>query len=86
MEIAESLKDSALLIKGPTFEIETKKNGEFLGMFLVILGPVFLGNMLASKGLILAGDEVIWDGDGVIRAGTETVRVVARVGTKTKDF
>ena len=42
--------------------------------------------MLLSKGVIRVGDEVIWAGDGVIRAGTETVKDFARVGTKMQDL
>ena len=34
--------------------------------------------MLLSKCVIRVGDEVIWAGDGVIRAGTETVKDFAR--------
>ena len=83
MKIVKSLKDAGLLIKGPTFETETKKNGGFLGIFLVILGLVLSRNMLASKCVIRACDGFIWAGDGVIRAGTETIRVAARFGTKT---
>ena len=42
--------------------------------------------MLLSKGVIRVGDEVIWAGDGVIQAGTETVKDFARVSTKIQDL
>ena len=65
MKIVKSLEDSGLLLDGIT---ETVKNevkeqkGGFLSMLLGTLGASLLGNMLAARGVIRAGE-------GTIRAG-----------------
>ena len=67
MKIAKSLKVSRLLIKDFTQAIDIKtrdRKSGFLNMLLRILSVNFLGNMLAGK-------EVIRAGDGVQRAGQD---------------
>ena len=65
LKIVKSLEDSGLLLDGIT---ETGKNevkeqkGDFLNMLLGTLGASLLGNMLAGRGVIRAGE-------GTIRAG-----------------
>ena len=62
LKIVKSLEDSGMLVDGIT---ETVKNevkqqkGGFLSMLLVILGASLLGNMLAGRGVIRAGDGTI---------------------------
>ena len=68
MEIVNSLEDLGLLIEGiaQTIEYETKQQRRgFLGMLLAPLGPSLLGNMLAGKDMIRAGDVVVRASDGV---------------------
>ena len=65
LKIVKSLEDSGLLLDGTT---ETVKNevkeqkGGFLSMLLGTFGGSLLGNMLASRGVIRAGE-------GTVRAG-----------------
>ena len=62
LKIVKSLEDSGILVDGIT---ETVKNevkqqkGGFLSMLLVTLGASLLGNMLAGRGVIRAGDGTI---------------------------
>ena len=54
-----SLEDSGVLIKGvtETFENEIKEQtGGFLGMLVATLGANLLGNMLAGKSALRAGE------------------------------
>ena len=58
----KSLEDSSLLLKRvcETIYNEVKEQkGGFLSTLLGILGPSFLGNMLASKGINKAGEGFI---------------------------
>ena len=65
LKIVKSLEDSGLLLDGITEtiknEVKEQKDG-FLSMLLGTLGASLLGNMLAGRGLIGAGE-------GTIRAG-----------------
>ena len=60
MKIAKSLEESGLLIKGVSQiiknEAKEQKRG-FLGMLLGTLVADFLGNLLAGKGTIRAGQD-----------------------------
>ena len=59
LEIVKFLEDSGKLLKGvsETIKNEAKKQkGGFLGMLLGTLGASLLGNMLAGKGFIRAGE------------------------------
>ena len=62
MKIVKSLEDSGLLSKGvsETIQNEAKEQkGGFLSMLLGTLGASLLGNMLAGKGIIRAGEGII---------------------------
>ena len=61
MKIVKSFKKSGLLIKNVSEKIknEPKKKGEFLGMLLVKIGASLLGNLLAGKCTIRAGERTI---------------------------
>ena len=67
LKIVKSLEDSGLLLDGIT---ETVKNevkeqkGGFLGMLLGTLGASLLGNILAGRGVIRAGEVTIRTGYG----------------------
>ena len=66
-KIAESLEDSGLLLErvSETIKNEAKeKKGGFLSMLLDTLGASLLGNMLAGKGFIRAGEETVRVGYG----------------------
>ena len=59
LKIAKSLENSGLLLKGvsETITNETKEQkGGFLSILLGKLGANLLGNMLAGKGVIKAGE------------------------------
>ena len=59
LKIVKSLEDSRLLLEGvsETIKNEAKEQkGGFLSMLLGILGASLLGNMLAGKGVIRAGE------------------------------
>ena len=61
-EIVDSLEDSGLLPEGvsETIQNEAKnQKGGFLSMLLGTLGASLLGNILAGKGVIRAGDGAI---------------------------
>ena len=71
MKIIKSLAKSGLLIKGVSEAIKNEakeQKGGFLGMLLGTLGASLLGNLLTSKGAIVASQ-----GQGTIRAGEGTV-------------
>ena len=86
-KIVKFLEDSVLLMCYlNNWKWNEKTIGGFFGIFLACLGTRISENMLLSKGVIRVGDKVIWAGDGVIRAGTETVKDFARVGTKIQDL
>ena len=70
LKIVKSFEDSGLLLEGvsETIQNETKKQkGGFLSMLLGTLGASLLGNMLAGKGVIRAGE-------GTVRVGYESKR------------
>ena len=59
MKIVKSLEESGLLTKGVSETIEDEAEEEkrgFLGMYLGTLGASLLGNMLARKGVMRAGE------------------------------
>ena len=59
LNILKSLEDSGLLLEGVSETIKNKakeQKGGFLSMLLGTLGANLLGNMLASKGVIRAGE------------------------------
>ena len=65
LKIVESLEDSGVLLKeeSETIKNEAKqRKGGFISMLLGTLGASLLGNMLASRGVLRAGE-------GTIRAG-----------------
>ena len=62
LKIVKSLEDSGVLLKGvsETIKNEAKEQkGGFLSMLLGALGASLLGNMLAGKEVIRAGEETI---------------------------
>ena len=62
LKIVKSLEDSDILLKGVTETIQNKakyEKGGLLSMLLGTLGASLLGNMLAGKGVIRAGEEII---------------------------
>ena len=66
-KIVKSLEDSGLLLDrvGETIKDEAKEQKEdFLSMLLVTLGASLLGNMLAGKGVISAGERIARVGYG----------------------
>ena len=77
MKIVQALEDSNILLKGVTKTIknETKEQkGEFLSLFLGTLGANLLGNILAGKGIVIAGSgrrslNSCEKGKGIVRAG-----------------
>ena len=67
MKIVKSFEESRLLINSVIKKIENKvkkQKGEFLSMLMANLGARLLGNMLACKG-------VIWAGEWTITAGQD---------------
>ena len=59
LKIVKSLEDSGLLLEGVSETIKNKakeQKGGFLSMLLGTLGASLLGNMLAVKGVITAGE------------------------------
>ena len=74
IKIVKSLEDSGLLLKGVSQTIQNEAKGQkgrFFSMLLGTLGASLLGNILAGKGVIRAGDGVIMkrQGRGIIIAG-----------------
>ena len=62
LKIVKSLEDSGLLLEGvsETITNEAKeKKGGLLSMLLGTLRAGLLGNMLAGKGVVRAGEEII---------------------------
>ena len=60
MKIVQALEDSNILLKGVTKTSKNKtkeQKGGFLGMLLGTLGASLLGNILAGKGIVIAGYE-----------------------------
>ena len=71
LKIAKSLEDPGILLKGvsETIKDEAKEQiGGFLSMLLGALGASLLGNMLAGKQVIRAGEGTIRAGYGSKRA------------------
>ena len=71
LNIVKSLGHSEILLKGvsETIKDEAKEQkGGFLSMLLGTLGASLLGNMLADKGVIIAGKETIRAGYGSIKS------------------
>ena len=67
MKIVKSLEDSGLLLRGvsETIRNEAKEQKEkFLSILLGTLGVRLLGNMLAGRGIYIAGDGMIGTGYG----------------------
>ena len=67
LKIVKSREDSGLLLEGvkETIKNEAKEQkGGFLSMLLDTLGASLLGNMLAGKGVIRAGEETARVGYG----------------------
>ena len=59
LKIVESLENSGLLLEGVSETIKNEgkeQKGGFLSMLLGTLGASPLGNMLASKGVVRAGE------------------------------
>ena len=74
MKIVKSLEESGLSIKdvSETFLNEAKEQkGVLLSMLLGTLGASLLGNLLAVKGTIRAGECRIRGGEGTIRASQD---------------
>ena len=74
IEIAKSLEDSGLLLKGvsETIQNEAKEQkGGLHSMLFGTLGASLLGNILARKGINRTGEEAIAkrQGRGIVRAG-----------------
>ena len=88
IDIAKSLEDSGLLLKGvsETVQSESKKEKrEFLSMLLGTLGASLLGNILARKGMNRAEEGAIVkrQGRGIVRAGYGN-KNVPKTTTKNK--
>ena len=69
-----SLEDSGVLIKGvtETFENEIKEQtGGFLGMLVATLGANLLGNMLAGKSALRAGEGTTRASEAMIKTGQD---------------
>ena len=67
LKIVKSLEDSVLLLEGvsETIKNEAKEQkGGFLSMLLGTLGASLLGNTLAGKGVIRAGERTVLIGYG----------------------
>ena len=74
IKIVKSLEDSGLLLKGVSQIIQNEAKGQkggFFSMLLGTLGASLLGNILAGKGVIRAGDGAIMkrQGRGISIAG-----------------
>ena len=77
LKVVESLDDSGLLFEGvsETIKNEAKEQkGGFLSMLLGTLGASLLGNMLADKGVIRAGERTARVGYGSKRSSLENLR------------
>ena len=65
MKIVKFLEESGFLIKGVSEKIKNEakeQTGGFLRMLLATLGASLLGNMLAGKGVMRAGEGTITAG------------------------
>ena len=84
IEIAKSLEDSGLLLKGVSKTIQNKakeQKGGFLSMLLGTLGASLLGNILAGKGTIATSH-----GRGINRAGEGAIAMSVSKDTKSKSI
>ena len=75
LKIAKSLENSGLLLKGvsETIKNEAKEQkGGFLSILLGTLGANLLGNMLAGKGVIKAGEATTRVGYGSKKSSLKT--------------
>ena len=71
MKIVHALEDFNIFLKGVTKTIKNKskeQKGGFLSMLLGTLGASLLGNILAGKGIVIAGSGNK-KGKGIIRDG-----------------
>ena len=71
MKIVQAPEESNILLKGVTKTIKNEikeQKGGFIGMLLVTLGASLLRNMLAGKGIVIAGSGNK-KGKGIVRAG-----------------
>ena len=71
MKIVQALEDSNSLLKRITKKIKNEskeQKGGFLSMLLGTLGAIFLGNMLARKGIVRTGSKNR-KGKRIVRAG-----------------
>ena len=71
LKIVESLENSGLLLEGVSEAIKNEgkeQKGGFLSMLLGKLGASLLGNMLAGKGVVRAGE-------GTARVGYESKKI-----------
>ena len=76
LKIVKSLEDSGLLLEGvnETIKNEAKEQkGEFFSMLLGTLGANLLGNMLAGKGVIRAGEVTARFGFGSKRSSFKKI-------------
>ena len=67
LKIVKSLEDSGLLLDGITEAVKNEvkeQKGGFLSMLLGTTGASLLGNMLAGRDVIRAGEGTIRDGYG----------------------
>ena len=74
LKTVKSLEDSGILLKGvsQTINDETKKQKVgFLSMLLGTLGASLLGNMLAGKGVLRAGERTARVGYGSKRPSSK---------------
>ena len=71
LKIVRSLEDSGLLLEGVSETIKNQakeQRGGFLSMLLGTLGASLLGNMLAGKGVVRAGEGTVGVGYGSKRS------------------
>ena len=76
LKIVKSLEDSGLLLEGVSEIIKTEvkeQTGGFLSMLLDTLVARLLGNMLADKGVIRAGEGTARVGYGSIRSSLKKI-------------
>ena len=65
--IIKELENSDILLKGVSKTIENEikeQRGGFLSMLLGTLGASLLGNLLTGKGIMIAGDGIVREGEG----------------------
>ena len=76
LKIDKCLENSGLLLEGVSETIKNKakeQKGGFLSMLLGTLGASLLGNMLASKGVIRAGEGTARVGYGSKKSSLENI-------------